>query len=393
MMIHRLELTHFRNYSKRTINFQREITVFLGPNAIGKTNILEALFLLATGKSFRADRDTEMITWEEEVGRVKAKIVSPYVIPGLPAGRQAWTGNPLLCKTKDPRFCEDDKKENPRQHFENREPDFVELEIVLTGGMVMGMKAPLKKFLVNGVSKRIVDFVGNMPSVLFWPEDLELVIDSPSLRRRYLDFVLTQTDWEYRRSLLSYEKGVRQRNRLLERIRDEDIARSQLIFWDQLLIKDGNYLTKKREEYLEYINRSPKPFGDFKLVYDPSFISAARLEQYKDAEVASGVTLVGPHRDDFGFFESDRDMAKFGSRGEQRLIVLWLKLAELEYIEYAIQKRPMLLLDDIFSELDHKHREEILKIVNKQQTIITTADRHFLPEGLLKVAEVVELGK
>ena len=351
MILHKLHLSHFRNYAKRSFNLTNEVTIFLGPNAIGKTNILEAIFLLSTGKSFRADRDMEMITWEEEVGRVKAKV-----------------------------FSQSDKEET-------------DLEIVLTCGMVMETKAPMKNFLVNGVSKRIVDFIGNLRSVLFWPEDLELVIGAPTLRRRYLDFVLLQTDWEYRRCLLSYEKGLRQRNRLLEHIRDEGIPRSQLMFWDQLLIKDGNYLTKKREQFLERINQSRKPFGDFQIVYDPSYISETRLEQYKEAEVAAGVTLVGPHRDDFGFFESDRNMTKFGSRGEQRLIVLWLKLAELEYITSIVGRRPLLLLDDIFSELDHSHREEILKVVDQQQTIITTADRHFLPEGLVKQADVIELGK
>lgn len=267
------------------------------------------------------------------------------------------------------------------------------LEVVLTTGEIAGQKTPIKKYAVNGVSRRQIDFVGHLRTVLFWPEDLELVTDSPSMRRRYLDFVLVQVDREYRRSLLSYEKGLRQRNRLLERIRDGEATRAQLLFWDQLLIKTGNYLTSAREAYLEAVNGAVKPFGKYHLAYDHSHISEARLHEYADAEVAAAATLVGPHRDDVTFFESKRDLAKFGSRGEQRLAILWLKLAELEFVAVRSGARPVLLLDDIFSELDHAHRDEVVRVMGLQQTILTTTDRHFLPEKLVKTAKVVELDK
>ena len=172
---------------------------------------------------------------------------------------------------------------------------------------------------------------------------------SPSGRRRYLDFVLTQTDREYRRSLSAYERAVRQRNRLLERIRDGLANRQQLYFWDQVLIRDGGYLQKKREELITTINVADKPFGEFRLLYDHSYISEARLTQYAEEEVAAAVTLVGPHRDDVQFFDGKRSLAAYGSRGEQRLLVLWLKLCELRYIKEITGERPLLLLDYIFS--------------------------------------------
>ncbi|MCJ7740140.1 AAA family ATPase, partial [Candidatus Microgenomates bacterium] len=165
MNITSLKLSNFRLYKKSSFSFSPDVTVLLGSNASGKTNILESIFLLATGKSFKADSDREMIAFGKEMGRVEGVI----------------TNNPI------------------------------KLEVMITSGEVMGVKTPFKKFTVNGVAKRMLDFAGILKVVLFWPEDLELVTDSPSRRRKYLDFVLLQTDREYRRCLLSYEKGLRQR--------------------------------------------------------------------------------------------------------------------------------------------------------------------------------------
>jgi len=251
----------------------------------------------------------------------------------------------------------------------------------------------MKKYLVNGVPRRQIDFVGNVRAVLFSPGDLELVTDSPSLRRQYLNSVLIQTDREYRRNLLSYERGLRQRNKLLDCINEGKAGRSQLLFWNQLCIKSGSYLTDKRQAFINYINMYVLDDFYYRLIYDKSIISQSRLDEYRDEEVAAKSTLVGPQRDDFIVTKSQsagwrtnhppalafdksrwragndqqgtyRDVSRFGSRGEQRLAVLWLKLAEFSYIEDQTEERPILLLDDIFSELDHSHREEILKVVD-----------------------------
>jgi len=201
-----------------------------------------------------------------------------------------------------------------------------------------------------------------------------LVTGSPSIRRRYLDFVISQADREYRRSLISYEKGVRQRNKLLDLIRDNLATRNQLYFWDKLLIKNGEYMSLKRGEFLAVTG----------FVYDKSVISESRLGQYEQEEVAAGATLVGPHRDDFILEyksgragEYKRDVSKYGSRGEQRMAVWWLKQCEMKYLG----GEPVLLLDDIFSELDHKHRGEVVEFVKKYpgQVVITSADEHLVP--------------
>jgi DNA replication and repair protein RecF len=282
------------------------------------------------------------------------------------------------------------------------------LEAIVTRGLIdigadIPEKVARKKLLVNGVPKRLVDFSGNFKTVLFGPWDMDLVTESPSLRRKFLDTVLSQTDREYRRSILSYEKGVRQRNRLLFRIREEGVSRSQLSFWNQLLIRNGDYISTKRDGFIKFVNSKPPINGqNFQLEYDRSVISEGRLEQYKEEEVAAATTLVGPHRDDFVFRirkqESGiRDLSSFGSRGEQRMGVLWLKMAELNYIEDQNIKagaetssaRPTLLLDDIFSELDHEHRDVVMELTKNQQTIITTADPHFVAN--LKKVEKIEL--
>ena len=366
MPITKLNLQNIRRFSDKQIDFQNSLNIIVGPNAIGKTIILEAIFMLSLGKSFRAEQDREIISFDEDLGRIGGTISYPN--------------------------------------------EATKLELVLTNGVVMGEKTPYKKFFVNGVAKSMSDFTGRLKVVLFWPQDMELVTNSPSLRRRYLDFVLMQTDPEYRRTIVSYEKGIRQRNKILEAIREGNARRHQLMFWDQLLIKAGEYISRKREEYIDFVNKlqissanrqSELKMPNYQLDYDKSIISADRLMQYKEEEVAAGVTLVGPHRDDIKFRiknlelriknEEYRDLSHYGSRGEQRLAILWLKLGELAFFEDQCQDKPILLLDDIFSELDRDHRQIIFNMIGDKQTIITTSDLQLIDAKIIKNVEPIEL--
>ncbi len=336
-MIKKLALSSFRNFGSKTVKLSDKVTLIIGPNASGKTNIIESIFLLSTGRSFKARVEEEMINYGKDLARVK----------GLTSGGAL-------------------------------------LEAVITRGLIdIGTERPekvaRKKLLINRVPKRLIDFSGNLKTVLFGPWDMDLITQSPSLRRKFLDTVISQVDREYRRSVLSYEKGVRQRNKLLFRIREEGVPRSQLVFWNQLLIKNGDYITAKRGEFIEFINKlHGLNSQNFQLEYDHSVISEGRLEQYREEEVAAATTLVGPHRDDFIFKEGARDLSAYGSRGEQRMGILWLKMAELAFIEEKTEEKPTLLLDDIFSELDHEHRKIVVKLMDLQQTIMTTADEHFV---------------
>lgn len=340
-MISQLNLTNFRNFEKKQLNFDQKINIIVAPNASGKTNILESIFALSTGKSFKARIEAEVIKHEESLARI--------------------IGNTI-----------DDK-----------------LELVITTGE---NGWPRKKFVVNGVSRRLIDFSGNLKAILFGPWDMDLVTESPSVRRKFLDTVLSITDKEYRRCLHSYEKGLRQRNRLLLRIREEHISRSHLHFWNQLLIKNGDYISSKREEFVEFVNTNEiESIKDYTVLYDKSAISEMRLEQYRNEEVAAATTLVGPHRDDFVFKLKAVDLSSFGSRGEQRIGVLWIKLQELYFVEKTTSQKPVLLLDDIFSELDHEHRELVIDTIRSHQVIMTTADEHFLESFKKENLKVIRL--
>ena len=338
MVLRKITLRNFRNYPKASFQFSPQTTLIVGPNTAGKTNILEAIMLLATGKSFRAERDFEMLRFDQQVGSAAATI----------EGGQAAT-----------------------------------VEVRLTDGNV-SRGGPHKRLLVNGIPRRMLDFVGSLRAVLFWPEDLELITDSPSLRRKYLDTVLSQVDREYRRNLMSYERGLRQRNKLLDLISEGKASRAQLLFWNQLLIAAGSVITDTRASYLSYLSSFHVAGVSYECVYDKSVISEARLAQYKEEEVAAKATLVGPHRDDFFVNDvasgSARALSAYGSRGEQRLGVLWLKLGELAYTQTRMGERPLLLLDDIFSELDKPHRALVVSIMEKQQTIVTSADPAIMEE-------------
>ncbi|HUW22341.1 MAG TPA: DNA replication and repair protein RecF [Candidatus Bathyarchaeia archaeon] len=342
MVIKKIKLKNFRSFSEQVFNFSAGINLIVGKNASGKTNILEAIYLLTRGHSFRGGRDEDMVAYQTEIASINGRIALPVTGPGRPIEEV--------------------------------------LEIVLTRGKVGGIKAPRKKYLVNGVGKRAMDFVGLLRVVIFNPEDLEIVIDSPSIRRDYLDSVLEQTDREYFRASLSYKKGLRQRNKLLEQIRERQRDRSSLFFWDRLLVENGWIISRKREEFIQFINNQPDYFGDLEIEYDRSLISTERLAQYQNEEIAAAMTLVGPHRDEIKFrikneklkMGSVRDLSIYGSRGEQRLAVFSLKMAELEFMAEKTSSRPVLLLDDIFSELDQSNRERLIEVVPKQQTIITT---------------------
>jgi len=365
MVLTSLSLQDFRLFKEKVFKFSGNTTLIVGPNASGKTNLLEAIVFLATGKSFRAGKEAEMVKNGQDLARINGEIV-----------------------------------------ISDSDSDSVDLEGILTRGEINGERAPRKKLLVNGVAKRLFNFAGNLRAALFEPEDIELVIGSPSKRRDYLDFVLEQVDREYYRCLLSYEKGLRRRNKILLAIREGEAKPTQLEFWNRLLIKNGQLITEKRESFIKFLNKQlshriieqSNNVINVIIDYEKSVISETRLNQYKDAEVGAAATLVGPHRDDFVVAATShqppatsRNLAIYGSRGEQRMAVLLIKLAELEFVASKTSERPLLLLDDIFSELDEEHRKQILNIIPKQQTFITTTDVGLVDKRWLERVKIVRL--
>lgn len=358
MYLKSLFLQNFRNYTKSEFTFNKNMNAIVAPNGAGKTNLLEAIFLLSTGRSFKAEKYDQMIKFGEQFSRVQALIGS---------------------KAND---SED-----------------IELQVVV--GNTQGFTQ--KKFSVNGVAKHRVGFSGKLTVALFLPTDLDIVIGNPSVRRRFLDDVLEQTDSKYSNALAIYTKALRQRNALLGQAQESGRRDAKAFsYWDNLLIANGQVIASKREELLSFINQRQKTLFGFELVYDKSEISTERLAQYNAAEMGAGVTLVGPHRDEVlikregkadGLLGEGQQIKHFASRGQQRLIVLELKLAQIAYMEKRTGERPMLLLDDIFSELDKTYIGHILEILPEYQTVITTTHKEFV-EGLpLRQGNVIELRK
>lgn len=333
-MLTGIKINGFRSYDSREFEFADGVTLVVGHNAIGKTNLLEAVYLLGIGESFRAKRTEEMVHFGEEVGRV--------------------TGNVDLGKN-----------------------DSSILEVLVNGGVVMGKTVNKRKYLIDGVSRRRQDILGILPIVLFRPEDIELISGSPDFRRKFLDRLLIQVDKIFENSLSTYEQALRRRNKLLDAIREGTASRYSLAYWDGLLIKHGQIVQSKRRELIDYINSlfvKSELFRNLKVVYDMSAMSEARLLQYKEAEIAVGYTLVGPHKDDFVVNDGTRNLNTYGSRGEQRMAVLALKMGEIFFMEENGGRKVLLLLDDIFSELDEIHKQEVLRVMSGRQVIVTTAD-------------------
>jgi len=349
-VLNSINLHNFRSYKKENFEFSPEVTLIIGKNTAGKSNLIEAIYFISHGKSFRTDKDTEAIRNGVNVAKIASETESDT------------------------------------------------LEVVLS--TIPGKFG--KKLLINGVSKRKIDFIGNLPSVLFSPQDLDLITGSPGLRRNFLDEVLEQTDRDYRFASINYSKALRQRNSLLEKVKNTGFKNfSEFSYWDNLLISNGNILTNKRQEFIDFVNDQKKKLFEFKMIYDESTISVERLAQYKEAEEASGLTLVGPHRDDFRL-EIKSSFAKasdgqgmsvknYGSRGQQRLSVLQLKLLQLDFLEKNLGARTTLLLDDIFSELDEGHILHVLSLVQSQQTIITTTHEEFIPQKLKRGLKIIQI--
>lgn len=348
MFIKYLTLTNFRNYSNLNIEFDHRPTILVGNNAAGKSNLLEAIYLLSTSKSLRAEKEDELILDNQNFTRVEGFVV--------------------------------DEGETELMVIINRVVEEVNFK---------------KKVLVNGISRRVMDFIGNLPAVIFYPSDINMVTGAPALRRWHLDLTLAQIDSEYKRSLTLYEHFLTARNRVLKRIKEGFGKVDELTYWTEELVNKGKMISEERKIFFEFVNRLEKPLGEFVFEYKPSEISKEKLSETSGREIAAAATLIGPHRDDFTIEMEGRNLAHFGSRGEQRTATLAFKLAQLEYMAKILGKRPILLLDDVFSELDANHRAHVVEVVSKQQTIIATVELENIPQAFLNSARIlkVENGK
>ena len=365
MHVTTLSLRDFRNYERLDLKLEPGITLFYGPNAAGKTTILEALFYLATTRSPRAGTARELVRWEAQ-GDI-----------GVPPFAR------LLCEVK--------RNDGP-----------VRLEVIVQrrtddDGQLVGASTTTVR--VDRKAVRALDLVGNLRVVLFTPADLTLVTGAPSERRRYLDVTLSQLDGRYVRTLSHYNKVVQQRNSLLRSWREGRrplrAVNDELGFWNRELALSGSYVLHERLRAVAELNTLIAQIfreitaGAHPLVatYQSSVPQVdaamsdrrigeafeAQLERMRDDEIGRGQTLVGPHRDDLLLTVNTINMGTFGSRGQQRAVTLALKLGEAELMRQRTGDAPVLLLDDLLSELDAERRLHLLQVILRpdQQTLLT----------------------
>lgn len=378
MYLKHLSLTHFRNYLHLELSLPPGLILLQGGNAQGKTNLLEAIYVLATSRSPHAQTDRQMIHWKAEE-------------EPLPFAR-------LVARIQ--------KADALRQ---------IEIALVKTP-LSDGTHRLQKRIRVDGLSRRALDLMGEVNVVLFSPQDINLVSGSPGLRRRYLDATLCQLDPRYCKALGQYNRILTQRNHLLRLIREGSAGLDELTFWDQGLVEQGSYLIARRQEVLATLDVLVRAIHldvtggeeELRLSYVPSFVRdkggqeiqltlepqaqeeklrtvfRAHLRERRGEEIARGMTVVGPHRDDLRFTVDGVDMGVYGSRGQQRTIVLSLKLAETELLEAEVGEQPILLLDDLMSELDEARRRYLTQRLGRhQQAILTTTDLGDYEEAFL----------
>lgn len=334
MIVESLKLQNYRNYEYLNMNFDEKINIIYGDNAQGKTNILESMYVCATSKSHRGSKDREIIRFDNDESHIKVNV-----------------------KKNDMNYRID-------MHLKKNKP---------------------KGIAVNGIPiKRAVELFGILNIVFFSPEDLNIIKNGPSERRRFIDMELSQLDKIYLDCLINYNKVVNQRNSLLKEYAfsgREDII-SSLDIWDMQLVKYGNDVIKSREKFVKEINDLVKSIhtklsGDreqLEIIYEPCVKEQdfeSELVRVRDRDLKFKCTNIGPHKDDICFLINGMDVRKYGSQGQQRTAALSLKLAEIELVKQIIHDTPVLFLDDVLSELDSRRQNFLLDSIGNIQTMIT----------------------
>jgi DNA replication and repair protein RecF len=351
MFLTKLELNNFRNYKELSLVFDKQKTLFVGKNAHGKTNILEAIYYLSILSSKRVQKDAELVNWDEDFCRIKGEVLK----------------NDLD----------------------------IELEVLIN--------PPNKKTLkLNEIKKnKSSDFLGNLVSVNFCVDDLMLLRGAPTDRRSWIDDCISRIYPGYQDRLQKYNKIRSHRNNLLKSLRGQSFSEDILSVWDEQLIISGSNIVFLRLKYLNEIKDAIRakhniiaPEEELSLTYISTIFGEItdfdkrsideiaqnfkeKMDEVKQEEIIRAKTIIGPHRDDIEFFINNKSALKFASQGQQRTIVLSLKLSEIELIKQKIDDTPLLLLDDVLAELDKNRQNFLLKSIGDDiQTIITSTDAH-----------------
>lgn len=342
MVINSLELSNFRNYKNLHMEFDKGTNILYGDNAQGKTNVLEAIFLSATTKSHKSSKDTDIINFEEEEAHIRT---------------------------------------------------FLEKDDIETRVDMHLRKSKSKGIAVDGVKiKKAAEILGILNVIFFSPEDLSIIKNGPSERRRFVDMELCQLDSFYLYNLNNYNKIINQRNKLLKDISFNPSLKDTLNIWNSQAASYGSKIIERRKLFVEQLNdiifdihkNLSGSKEHLKIIYEPN-VSMENLEKEmianQEKDIKLKMTSVGPHRDDFSFHVKkvvdgqeqnlSIDIRKFGSQGQQRTAALSLKLSEIELVKKLTNDTPVLLLDDVLSELDSNRQNFLLSTLGDIQTIIT----------------------
>ncbi len=335
MIVKSIAFTAFRNFSHNEFIFDKDLTIIIGANARGKTNLLEGMYVAVRGTGFRESKEEELMQWQQTSSIVETRWAEK-------AGTTLFT-----------------------VAF-HRRGESVE-----------------KSYLINKTKKNHVVYQQyQSKAVLFAPQHIDIVTGSPDLRREYFNKVIFSYDPEYKKSVQNYEHALYKRNKVLEHHKNEDTLQEELLFWDEYLEKQAEYITQKRGEYIGYLNKHPQvEEKTFRIEYLKNELTQERLRAIYAQERRMRRTLIGPQKDDFHIFLSnkpEKNIHHFGSRSEQRLGVFWLKLNEINFYQQQFKIKPVLLLDDIFSELDVKNKKLVLDLIGNYQTIFTTTEKDLL---------------
>ena len=332
MIIKSIELADYRNYDSLKLQFDKGTNILCGDNAQGKTNILEAIFVAATTKSHKGSKDREIINFEKEEAHIRTYL--------------------------------------EKDHVETR------VDMHLRSSKSKGIAVDGQKI------KKAADLLGLCNVVFFSPEDLGIIKNGPSERRRFVDMELCQLDSFYLYNLNHYNKIVNQRNKLLKDMYLNPDLKETLGIWDMQLVSFGSKVIERRRLFAEQLNEiiydiHKKLSGDreeLTIQYEPDVEIEEfekKLRQSQDRDMRSKMTSLGPHRDDFSFLIGNIDIRKYGSQGQQRTAALSLKLSEIELVKKITKDTPVLLLDDVLSELDSNRQNYLLNSIGDIQTIIT----------------------
>jgi DNA replication and repair protein RecF len=404
--IQHLSLTNFRNYARLELDLPRQPILLHGANAQGKTTLLEAIYYLATGRSPHTHMDRQLISrLVEDDPLAYARLAAEVRAPARDAGRAV-----RLDVTLRP--------------------------VRLNGYQKLKVSGTLterlaKSVRINGVPRRNLDLLGQLNVVLFLPHDVDLVAGAPAGRRRYLDVALCQADADYTRRLARYDKVVTQRNALLKTLQERGRADAgQLEFWDEELVENGAHIVLARATAVKELQQHAEPIHHelsgglehLQLIYHPSLEPAEapsaqlalglalppdltrrdvaalradfgeRLRRLRREELARGMTLIGPHRDELRFVASGADLGVYGSRGQQRTAVLALKLAEVRWMQARTGERPVILLDEVLAELDTARRAQVLAAVSSaEQSLLTSTDPSLFSADFLRQAHMLRV--